>query len=70
MEVKMDNNKTTRRRYEAPMLEVYAYEAEHGFADSIKGTPMYETFSEITDSDNGQAPGSGTTGENYHGEWY
>ncbi len=51
--------------YEPPMIEVFTYPVEHGFAQSPSATQL-ETFSEITDNPN--MPGQ--TGENYHGEWY
>jgi len=56
--------------YEPPMIEVYTYPVEHGFAQSPKATPMGETFSEINDQSEPGNGGLGNAGENYHGEWY
>ncbi len=59
--------------YVAPLLDIYQYEVEHGFAESPEALTMGETFSEINDQSEpgpGGAGGTGTAGENYHGEWY
>lgn len=61
MNTKIDSLKLP---YEPPLLEVFEYVVERGFAESPAATTESETFSEIND------PGIGTAGENYHGEWY
>lgn len=55
-----------KKSYVPPLIELYTYPVEHGFAQSPKATQL-ETFSEITEDP--VTPGQ-PTGENYHGEWY
>lgn len=55
---------TKKIPYLPPELDIYQYVVERGFAVSPEATTMGETFSEINES------GTGTAGENYHGEWY
>ncbi len=62
----MNNKPTTQRMpYEPPLLDLYEYVVEHGFATSPEATAKHETFSEITTQST-----STEAGENYHGEWY
>jgi len=51
-----------KKAYVAPLLEVFEYEVERGFAASNVQLPVYnnEEVTEITDK----------TGQNYHGEWF
>lgn len=64
-----DHNK--KEPYAPPLLDIYQYEVEHGFAESPQATTMGETFSEINDqSEMNPNDGLGHAGENYHGEWY
>lgn len=51
-----------KKAYVAPLLEVFEYEVEQGFAASNVQLPVYnnEEVTEITDK----------TGQNYHGEWF
>lgn len=53
--------------YAAPLLDIYQYEVEHGFAESPEALTKGETFSEINDQ---TEDGYGHAGENYHGEWF
>lgn len=60
--VTMNEGQTKKNAYLPPMLEVFEYEVERGFALSkIQGTTEFETFTELTDRE----------GENvYGGEWF
>jgi hypothetical protein len=58
------NTVPEKKPYLPPLLEVYEYVVERGFADSPQVSHI-ETFSEINDES-----GIGHHGENYHGEWY
>lgn len=52
-----------KKAYVAPLLEVFEYEVEQGFAQSnVRIDHVYNTeeITEITDK----------TGQNYHGEWF
>ncbi len=51
--------------YEPPLLDIYEYVVENGFAQSPETSTKGETFSEINDQNE-----LGHAGENYHGEWY
>lgn len=52
--------------YEKPLLEVFEYEVERGFAASPQNRiASSETVSELQDNTIG-----GGQGENYHGEWF
>jgi hypothetical protein len=61
------STKDKKKPYAPPLLDIYQYEVEHGFAESPEALTMGETFSEINDQSEADY---GHAGENYHGEWY
>lgn len=62
---------SSKLQYQAPLLDVYQYVVEHGFAESPESTTIAEQFREINDqSESNSGSGTGHAGENYHGEWY
>lgn len=78
-----ENLKHNKLPYQPPVLELFEYVVEHGFAKTSTQTMQMDTWSQITydrrggqdltgtyDKGNNNFRGGYDAGENYHGEWY
>lgn len=78
-----ENLKHNKLPYQPPVLELFEYVVEHGFAKTSTQTMQMDTWSQITrdqqtegnltgdyDDKYNNYRGGYDAGENYHGEWY
>ena len=71
MNNKNNNNKmftSAKIPYLPPMMDVYNYAVEHGFAHSAKGGG--QPFGEAGSGGGGTSKDAFGSSENFHGEWY